>query len=206
MSVQLNRRRFLATATAVASGCMVGQTRRVRAQDTPLNKVSHACIGVGGMGWHDMHNFKSHTRTQIVAICDVDANHLQRAKEALPEARCYSDWRELLAKEGDKIDSINIAVPDHMHAIIAIAAMQAGKHVYCQKPLCHDVAECRALSTLAKSKGVVTQLGTQHASGVGDRRLGWCSAWCFAQIAKAPSTPTASRGRVQPRASQHRSI
>ena len=168
MNVQLNRRGFLTTATAVASGSVVSRAGKVWAQ-TPLTKVAHACIGVGGMGWHDLQNFKNHAHVQIVAICDVDANHLKRAAEALPDARCYSDWREMLAQEGERIDSVNIAVPDHMHAIIAIAAMQAGKHVYCQKPLCHDVAECRALATLAKTKGVVTQLGTQHASGVGDR-------------------------------------
>ena len=121
------------------------------------------------MGGGDLHCFKSHPRLQIVAICDVDAKHLARAASILPDARKYSDWRELLAKEGARIDSVNVTVPDHMHAAIAMSAIRAGKHVYCQKPLAHDVAECRALAAAAKKAGVVTQLGTQHASGMGDR-------------------------------------
>jgi predicted dehydrogenase len=75
----------------------------------------------------------------------------------------------LLAQEGDRVDSLNVTVPDHQHAAIAMTAMNAGKHVYCQKPLCHDVAEARALAEAARRTGVVTQLGTQHASGMGDR-------------------------------------
>jgi hypothetical protein len=75
----------------------------------------------------------------------------------------------MLAKEGDKIDSINATVPDHMHAAICFTAMQAGKHVYCQKPMCHDVAEIRALTELAARKQVKTQLGNQHSSAAGDR-------------------------------------
>ena len=121
------------------------------------------------MGYNDFQNFKSHPRTQIVALCDVDKNHLDKAAAEIPGVRTYTDWREMLAQEGDRIDSVNAAVPDHMHALIAQSAIRASKHVYCQKPLCHDVAECRALAVAAKRFRVVTQLGTQHASGVGDR-------------------------------------
>ena len=136
---------------------------------SPNSKIAHACIGVGGMGLNDLKNFQSHPRAQIVAICDVDKTHLDKAAELVPDARRYTDWRELLANEGDKVDSVNAAVPDHMHALIAMSGIRAGKHVYCQKPLCHDVAECRALALATKRARCVTQLGTQHASGVGDR-------------------------------------
>jgi predicted dehydrogenase len=125
---------------------------------------------VGGIGRNDLQHFRSHPRCQIVALCDVDSDNLEKAGALVPAARRYRDWRELLAQEGDRIDSVNIAVPDHMHAPIALAAMRAAKHVYCQKPLCHDVAECRALASAAQVARVVTQLGTQHASGVGDRQ------------------------------------
>ncbi len=166
----MNRRAFLAasaavTATGFFTGCASARPRRI----SPNGKVAHACIGVGGMGYNDLQNFKSHERSQIVAICDVDKNHLDKAAALVPEARRYTDWREMLAKEGDKIDSVNASVPDHMHALIAMSAIQAGKHVYCQKPLCHDVAECRALAKAAKRSGLVTQLGTQFAAGAGDR-------------------------------------
>ncbi len=164
----MNRRQFMAASGAAAlamSGCATRGLRKTVTRD----KINHACIGVGGMGYNDLQNFFSHPRTRIVAICDVDRNHLNKAAELVPEARRYTDWRELLAKEGDQVDSINAAVPDHMHLPIALTAMRAGKHVYCQKPLCHDVAECRRLAETARKTGVISQLGTQYASGAGDR-------------------------------------
>jgi predicted dehydrogenase len=165
----VNRRQFLSVSAAATAGCFTGcataQPRAISAN----GKINHACIGVGGMGFNDFQNFKSHPRAQIVAICDVDKNHLDKASALVPDARRYTDWREMLAKEGDKIDSVNASVPDHMHALIAMSAIRAGKHVYCQKPLCHDVSECRALAEAVRGSKVVTQLGTQHASGVGDR-------------------------------------
>lgn len=164
MTSSPSRRQFLHGATAGFATFAAG--RRAFAANERLN---HACIGVGGMGGVDLPNFKSHPKLEIVAICDVDSAHLEKAAAMLPNARRYTDWRELLAKEGDKIDSVNVAVPDHMHAPITMSALAAKKHVYCQKPLCHDVAECRAVAAAAKAASVVTQLGTQMASGIGDR-------------------------------------
>jgi predicted dehydrogenase len=106
----------------------------------------------------------------VVALCDVDRAAAAGRAAQVPGARLYTDWRELLAQEGDRIDSVSVSVPDHMHAAIALPALRAAKHVYCQKPLCHDVAECRALTRAAQEAGVVSQLGTQHASGPGDRQ------------------------------------
>lgn len=168
---EMNRRAFLAsTSAATAAGFFSGCTTVTPKRISANSKVNHACIGVGGMmGFNDFSNFKSHARTQVVAICDVDKTQLDRAGAQVPDARRYTDWREMLAKEGDKIDSVNATVPDHMHALISLSAIKAGKHVYCQKPLCHDVAECRLLARAAKRSGLVTQLGTQHASGAGDR-------------------------------------
>ncbi len=136
---------------------------------SPNGKLRHACIGVGGMGWNDLQNFKQHPRVEIVALCDVDATHLDKAAGEVPGARRYTDWRELLTQEAAKLDSVNVAVPDHMHCAIALTAVRAGKHVYCQKPMCHDVAEVRALTQAAVQHRVVTQLGTQMAAGAGDR-------------------------------------
>jgi len=134
-------------------------------------KLRHACIGIGGMmGLNDLKNFLSHPNVQIVAICDVDQNMLDKAAELVPEARKYSNWRELFENERDNIDSVNVTVPDHNHFIIAYNAIQNGKHVYCQKPMCHDVAEVRMLTNASIDKGVITQLGTQHAASANDRR------------------------------------
>jgi len=166
-SLALNRRRFL-TGLGAVLGTPYVSTRSVRAASSN-GKLHHACVGVGGMGWVDLQNFRQHTKLQVEALCDVDENHLKKAAELHPEARLYRDWRELLSQEGDRIDSVNVAVPDHMHYPIALTAIRTGKHVYCQKPLCHDVGEVRALTRAALDRGAVTQLGTQGASSTGER-------------------------------------
>lgn len=170
MKNQISRKEFLALSALGGLGLMAGCATAPTASRVPSGgKLRHACIGVRGMGGNDLESFKSHPRLEIVAICDVDKSHLADAAQSVPNARQYTDWRELLANERDHIDSVNVAVPDHMHAIIALAFIRAGKNVYCQKPLAHDVMECRALALAAKKAGVVTQLGTQFAAGLGDR-------------------------------------
>lgn len=166
MTTHLTRRHFIHT-TAIGLAAM----STARAASSPNGKLNHACIGVSGIGAADMKNFMEHDKVQIVALCDVDKDRLEAAAKLVPGARKYTDWRELFAKEGDQIDSVNIAVPDHMHAAITMTALAAKKHVYCQKPLCHDVAECRAVANAAKKAGVITQLGTQYASSLGDRMM-----------------------------------
>lgn len=165
-----NRRRFLRTGAAALAATALPGTSRLRAAANANGKVQHACIGVGGMmGLNDLRQIQSHPEVEIAAICDIDQRFLAAAAEAAPGARQYRDWREMLAAEGDRIDSVNVTVPDHMHAAISAAAIRAGKHVYCQKPMCHSVAEVRLLTELAKKHGVISQLGNQHSSGAGDR-------------------------------------
>lgn len=135
----------------------------------PAGKLRLGCVGIGGIGKRDLQNFREHGDVEVAALCDVDAGILEAAGKDLPGARRYADWREMLGGEGERIDAVHVAVPDHMHAAIAMSAIRAGKHVYLQKPMCHDVAEVRALTGAARRAGVVTQLGTQHASGIGDR-------------------------------------
>ena len=190
--IEISRRTFMAGAGAfAASGAMTGFSAvPQRRTFGPNDKLHHACIGVGGMGFHDFRNFLSHKRVEVVAICDVDANHLAKAAQLAPKARKYTDWREMLEKEGDAIDSVNVTVPDHQHAIISLTAMRKGKHVYCQKPLCHDVAECREVAQEAERCHVVTQLGTQHAAGGGDRlAVGFLRAGTIGAVKKVYLCP-----------------
>ncbi len=164
----ITRRSFLKTTAGAAA--MTSVAPAILRAANPNGKIHHACIGVGGMmGHNDFNQFLAHKGTEVVALCDVHADRLEHAAKSAPGARKYQDWREMLDEEGDKIDSLNVTVPDHMHFSIAMSGVQAGKHVYCQKPLCHDVAEVRALSEAARKTGVKTQLGTQAASGFGDR-------------------------------------
>src|SRR5690606_36610153 len=101
-----SRRDFLRTAAAAAVGAPFILDKAFAAP--PAGKLRHACIGVGGMGGHDLQNFKSHPDVEIVALCDVDENHLKRAAELIPGARLYSDWRELFEKEKHTIDAVNV--------------------------------------------------------------------------------------------------
>ena len=162
------RRQFLRAAAMTVVGAPFVLPAGLRAA-SPNSKLCHACIGVTRMGLGDLKNFQSHERVQIVALCDVDTQHLESSAKLVPGARLYTDWRELFEKEGDKIDSVNVTVPDHMHFPIAFTAIGRGKNLYCQKPMCHDLVEVRKLTEAAARKGVVTQLGTQFASSIGDR-------------------------------------
>jgi predicted dehydrogenase len=163
-----SRRKFIQTAATAAVGVpfILRCSSKGPSGDGKLN---HACIGVGGMGWSDLQKFREDPNVRIVALCDVDSNNLKKASEALPDARTYTDWRELLRKEADNIDSVNVTVPDHNHFIIAYNFIRKRKHVYCQKPMCHDVAEVRALTEASVRYGVITQLGTQFAARQGDK-------------------------------------
>lgn len=163
-----SRRKFIRTA-ATAAAAAPFLIRCSSGGKSPGTKLNHACIGVGGMGWHDLNKFREDPNVEIIAICDVDADYLKKASEALPGARTYTDWRELLDKEEKNIDSVNVTVPDHNHFIIAWNFIRKKKHVYCQKPMCHDVAEVRFLTEASVKYGVITQLGTQVASRPGDR-------------------------------------
>ena len=129
-------------------------------------KLRHASIGVGGMGGSDIGQiYGDGSKVEIIAICDVDKNTLNGAQKRFPKARAYADWRELLEKEKGNIDSINVATPDHMHAPIAMTALQQGLHIYGQKPLTHTIWESRRLTEMAAKMGVVTQMGIQcHAT------------------------------------------
>jgi predicted dehydrogenase len=164
----VSRRKFVqkAAAAAIAAPFIL---RCSSDASSSKSKLNHACIGVGGMGWSDLQKFKEDPNVRIVAICDVDEDNLKKASAILPEARTYTDWRILLKKEEKNIDSVNVTVPDHNHFSIAWQAIRLKKHVYCQKPMCHDVTEVRLLTEAAVKAGVITQLGTQIASRKGDR-------------------------------------
>jgi predicted dehydrogenase len=126
-----------------------------------------AGIGIGGQGAHDLAQFEGHN---IVALCDVDADYAARTFERFPRARRYADYRRMLEEQKD-IDAVVIATPDHTHACIALAAMRAGKHVYCEKPLTHSVWETRQLAQAARDSKVATQMGNQGQASDESRRL-----------------------------------
>jgi hypothetical protein len=163
MTKALSRRRFLELSRAGASALVLGPS--MLSARAGRGKLRHATVGCGGMGGADMSAIASHPDVQIVALCDVDKKNLDAALKKFPEAKVYRDYRKMFAEISDDIDTVNVGTPDHMHAAIAMTAMNKGKHVYCQKPLTHDVFEARRLREVAKAKKLVTQMGIQvHSS------------------------------------------
>lgn len=132
----------------------------------PSDKLNMAAVGAGGKGMYNLTQAFHNGSDNIVALCDVDARQANEARLKWPAARFYHDYRRMLnRKEVKDIDAVIISTPDHMHAPIAMAAMQLGKHVYVEKPLTHDIYEARMLTQAAKRYKVVTQMGNQGSSG-----------------------------------------
>ena len=164
----INRRRFLAGAAMTAAAIIVPRHVLGGAGNiAPSEKLNIAGIGVGGMGRSNMRELESEN---IVALCDVDREYAAETFKRYPKAKVYSDYRRMLDEQKD-IDAVMIATPDHTHAVIAAEAMRRRKHVYCQKPLTHDVYESRMLAKLAKETGVTTQMGIQGHSMEGGRLI-----------------------------------
>lgn len=163
MAIKTTRRTFIKQAAmASAAGPLILSSTAYAGSS---RKLRHASIGVGRRGDGDLKCFAAHPDIEIVALCDVDRDYLQAAAKRHPKARLYRDWRVLLEKEANNIDSINATVPNHMHAPISMTAMDMGKHVYCQKPLTHSIYESRALAEAAARKPeLVTQMGVQSHS------------------------------------------
>ena len=159
----LHRRDFLRVsglgAAAVASG--VWSELSAAESQSPNEKLNIACVGTANRAAGDINGVKGEN---IVALCDVDKNYLDRASAQFPDARTYVDYREMIDKEAAKLDAVVVATADHHHAPATLRAIRAGLHAYCEKPLTHTVHESRVVARAAKKQGVATQLGTQiHA-------------------------------------------
>jgi len=162
MKTQLNRRQFLKAASLAGMGCWVGHRSAVAQTKSPNEKLNIACIGVGNRG---ATNLKAVSSENIVALCDVDERMAWRAWERFPRAKRYTDFRRMFDEMHHEIDAVVVSTPDHTHAPATLAALRLGKHVYCEKPLAHNLRECRLVADLARKKKVITQLGAQlHAS------------------------------------------
>ena len=168
MTTKTTRRTFIkqaAMAGAVGPLILSGKARGANAR-----KLRHASIGVGRKGADDLARIGSHTDVEVVALCDVDQHYLEQAAKRHPDARLYRDWRRLLEQEGDRIDSVNVTVANHMHAPISMTALRMGKHVWCQKPLTHSIYESRKLAEeAARRPELVTQMGVQTHSAAAYR-------------------------------------
>jgi len=172
----VSRREFLGTTASAAAGFMIVPRRVLGGPgyQAPSDTLNIGCVGVGGKGTSDVWAMNTEN---IVALCDVDDDQMARfminrgnKPEFQPKydkAAKYRDFRRMLEKE--KLDAITVSTPDHNHAVIAMAAMKMGKHVFVQKPLTHTVKEARLLAEEAKKRNLVTQMGNQGHAGEGAR-------------------------------------
>ena len=153
----------------------------------PSDKLYIAAIGCGGEGENDIkHYAQAPKKNAVVAfLCDVDDRQAAPRRKEFPKAPYYHDWRELFDKQSRHFDAVSVAIPDHNHAPVALAAMQLKKHLYLQKPLTHDIYEARVLTEAAKKYQVVTQMGDQGSSCDGMRTMReWFEAGLIGDIEK----------------------
>ncbi|PWT73929.1 MAG: oxidoreductase [Bacteroidetes bacterium] len=172
MSRKTTRRNFLRDASLVAGGFYIVPRHVLgRGFVAPSDKLNIAGIGVGGKAEVNLPFAYNNGSDNIVALCDVDDRMAVNGRKKWPKAPYYKDYRVMLEKVAKNIDAVIVTTPDHMHAPMALAAMQMGKHVYVEKPLTHDIYEARVLTQAAKKYKVVTQMGNQGSSGDDTRNV-----------------------------------
>lgn len=180
MSSRLSRRRFLHGSAAASTALLIANPH-VKGDQTPATsksaneKLNLAFVGVAGKGVDSRHKFAAIEGCNFVALCDIDEAFLGSAIAEHQGARGYVDFRRML--EQKDIDAVVVTTPDHTHAVVAMPAMQLGKHVYCEKPLTHNIAEARLLTETARKQKVQTQMGNQgHASEGSRLQVEWMKA------------------------------
>jgi hypothetical protein len=141
-SAVTSRRTFLKTATALgAAAALPSLSTRAAANKNSKLRILH--IGVGGIGGMQRGNLKGHPKVEFGFLCDVDSNSLNRVGRELPKAAKFKDYREVFEKHLDEFDAVIVDTPDLHHAPMMTRALAAGKHVYGQKPLVHQLDELR---------------------------------------------------------------
>lgn len=171
---KVDRRGFLKRTTEIAAGAIAfpyivpasvfGKTGGV----APSNRIVMGCIGTGWMGTDNLKSFLSEPDARIVAVCDIDTNHLTNAQDLVNkkygnnDCATYHDFRELIAR--DDIDAVSLGLPDHWHSIPAIAAAKSGKDIYGEKPLSYSLVEGRAMCDAVKRYGRIWQTGSWQRS------------------------------------------
>lgn len=166
MSAFISRRTFLKQSAGVAAGSLLGGAQIWARKVSPQDKLN---IGIVGVAHRGAANLQGVLDENIVALCDIDDTYLAAAAQKFPKAKTYADYRRLLDQK--EIDAVVISTADHTHAVITMAALKSGRHVYCEKPLTHTVSEARAVAKAALKYRRVTQMGTQIHAGSNYRRV-----------------------------------
>ncbi len=161
--MSIHRRKFLAAA---ATGPFVATAREVNSSRFAANdQIQFAVIGVGGMGSGDVRTALRIPGNRLVAASDVYDGRLTRAKEVWGnDLFTTRDYREVLARRD--VDAVIVATPDHWHARITIEALEAGKDVYCQKPMVQKIDQGKAVIQAARRSNRILQVGSQYVSSM----------------------------------------
>lgn len=166
MPRRLSRRRFIQSAAVAAA---LPWAARLRGDTPPSDRLRVAMIGVTHQGASDMSRIAMEGGAEIAILCDVDETNAAKARNEYPKADFVTDFRRIMDRKD--IDAVAVATTDHTHAIATLLALQAGKHVFCEKPLTHNVFEARKVAEAAKKHNRVTQMGTQIHAGENYRRV-----------------------------------
>ena len=171
-----DRRRFLQTsATLFAGGTLLSSFDNqsfsiFKNKILPNDQLNIGAIGINGMGWSNLSAALKVPGVNVVALCDVDKNVLDKRMADLAKlnvdttkVKTYGDYRKLL--EQKDIDAVIIGTPDHWHALQMIHAVEAGKHVYVEKPVGNSIEECRAMVAAQKRYNKIVQSGQWQRSG-----------------------------------------
>jgi hypothetical protein len=169
---RITRRTFLRQAALSAGAAAILEAPSLLAARSPNSKLAIAVIGCGGQGEVSLEGALTE---KLVAMVDVGDTRLAAAtKKVAGQAappRAFHDYRRMFDAMHKEIDVVLVAAPDHHHAPASMRAIKLGKHVFCEKPLCHDIAEARALAKAAKRHKVTTMMGNQGHCGDGYRLL-----------------------------------
>ena len=165
----------LNSATSLLHAAGSKPAKIVKLSVSPNSFINIGLIGKGGMGTSDTLTALTVKGVKLVGVCDLYDKRLKDAKAQWGnEIFVTKDYREILLRKD--IDAVIIATPDHWHQPIAIEAMKAGKHIYCEKPVIHKLAEGKGLIEAQKKSGVLFQVGSQGMASLGNRcnsRLIW---------------------------------
>lgn len=174
MNPKLNRRSFL-TRTALTTGVLSAAPFNILNAANAGDKIRCVQIGCGGRG---MSHLNATLDENLVAIVDVDEKRPAVVKRLLTDkqreaekVKVFTDYRKMFDQIGKQIDAVFIATPNHQHALPAMIAMQLGKNIYCEKPVCHNIAEARQMRAMAAKTKVATQMGNQGHCEEGYRKL-----------------------------------
>ena len=167
-----NRRQFLndsiKLAGLVSIPTFVPRTSLGYGRTPPSDRITMGVIGCGGKGSHNTKEFLKDERVQVIAACDVDANHLARCVSLVNDhygnrdCAGFEDLRELIARTD--VDAVHVSTPDHWHSFASVRAMESGKDVYCEKPLANSFGESKAIRDAANRTGKILQCGSHERS------------------------------------------